>query len=460
MIVIYPMLVSRAVGPNVIPGICKMIENYIMLYSMDDVLSEVRIQAKMNYKIKGKKIMESDHSSLLGEADPWFDPGTKKDYSLDDPAGMDRDELEREKVKIQQAKHQMDQQQQDLENEYKKAEEERKRAEEQRKQAEEQRKQAKDSREIEDAKRKEEDAKRKEVESKLKIKSAKDKKQELKLKQDDAERRDKELDHRITMDLERSKRDTARDLEQREKDRKEEEDKKKAEKEGKKAAKATITDLKSVSLEPSSIKVANKDGSESIIGVKVVPIRVKSDAKLSHLMVNDLKFGFIRSTFIAVGRKVMRWMYQKLGSQDYDVATGDIRKDMFMARTGLKGNAFVVLSKDEDIDTVLFSQPKKIQKLFSLSWGNMIMADDINRVAYFCMKKFKGLCSMIPYGMIYQTLGQTQVFDDLEDVRRKSGAVFKRKPTKMKKVFAEQHSQIKLSDYQYVSEDSKNGKNR
>jgi len=156
----------------------------------------------------------------------------------------------------------------------------------------------------------------------------------------------------------------------------------------------------------------------------------------------------------------MRWMYKKLGSRNFDVATGDIRKDMFMARTGLKGQAFVVINKDEDIDAVLFSQPKKIQKLFGLSWGNMIIADDINRVSYFCMKKFKGLCSMIPYAMIYQTLGYAQTYNDLEEVRQRSGAVFKRKATKMKKVFAEQHSQIKLSDYQYVSEDSKNGKNR
>ena len=154
MIVVYPMLVSRAVGPNVIPGICKMIENYIMLYSMDDVLSEVRIQAKMNYKIRGKKIMESDHSSLLGEADPWYDQGTKQDYNPKDPDDMDRDELEREKVRIQQQKHNMDQQQQDLENEYKKAEEERKRSEEARKQAEEYRKQAKNAREEDEAQRK------------------------------------------------------------------------------------------------------------------------------------------------------------------------------------------------------------------------------------------------------------------------------------------------------------------
>jgi hypothetical protein len=332
---------------------------------MDDILSEIKSQAKMNYKIRGKKIMEGDYSSLLSEVDPpppWATQGTKDKTSERDK----EDERENER---------------------------------------------KDREDV---------------------------------------RKQKEFEYK-------KERDKAKDTADKEKERKEEEDAKKAEAAGKQSAKATVTDLKSVSLEPSNIKVSNKDGTESIIGIKVVPIRVKSDAKLSHLLINDLSLGFIRTSLISVGRNVMRWFYKKvLRSRDIDVATGDPRKDMFMARTGLKGNAFIVLNKDEDLDSVLFSQPKKIQKLFGLSWGNMIIADDINRVSYFCMKKFKGLCSMIPYSMIYQQLGQTQIYNDLEDVRQKSGAVFKRRPTRMKKVFAEQLTQIKISDYQTLSEDSNN----
>ena len=54
MIVVYPVIVSRAVGENIIPGICKMLENYLVVYSMDDILGNIKSTRKVNYKIRGK----------------------------------------------------------------------------------------------------------------------------------------------------------------------------------------------------------------------------------------------------------------------------------------------------------------------------------------------------------------------------------------------------------------------
>ena len=397
MIVVYPVIVSRAVGENIIPGICKMLENYLVVYSMDDILGNIKSTRKVNYKIRGKKLFESDLSPVvLSEIDPWYLPGNK------DPEDMSRDEVEQEKLRIQQAQAQWD-------------------------------------------------------EEKAAAKSERDRK-EIELKQQDADRRERELDHKIKSDQDRAERDKDKATRDKEKDRKEDEDKKKLKAAGNKAASADVTDMKSVSLEPTFIKVKMADGGTDFIGVKVVPIRVKSEAKLSHLLVNDLSLGFIRGSIIGIGRKIFRWFYLKIGrSKTIDTPTGDPRKDMFYARTGLQGNAFVLLDKNEDIDATLYSNPKMVVKLFGLSWGNMMLADDINRKVYFCMKKFKGMCTMIPYSMIYQTLGQKQVFDDLEDARQKSGALFKRKGVSLQKIASEHHAQFKLDSYQYISEDSKNG---
>ena len=40
MIVIYPMLTSGSVSPNVLPGIVKAVEKYILLYNTDQVLRD------------------------------------------------------------------------------------------------------------------------------------------------------------------------------------------------------------------------------------------------------------------------------------------------------------------------------------------------------------------------------------------------------------------------------------
>jgi len=368
MIVVYPMLVSKAVGGNILPGISKMLENYLVVYNMNDILGNIKTARKVNYKIRGKKLFEGDYSPVVIEEadDDWMEPGTKKPK----PEVKDDDKI-----------------------------------------------------------------------------SKQDRSKEN-------ERKQKEFEYK-------KERDKAKDILDKEKERKEKEEKEKLKAAEKTKASADVGDMKGIALEPTFIKIKMQDGSTDFIGVKVVPIRVKSDAKLSHLMANDLSFGFIRSSLIGVGRKILRWFYLKITpSKRVDTPTGDARKDMFYARTGLKGNAFVILDKNEDIDSTLYSNPRLVVKLFGLSWGNMILADDINRRAYFCMKKFKGICSMIPYSMLYQALGQKQVFDDLEDARQKSGALFKRKPVKLQKVVGEHYAHLKLSDYQILGEDLNHGKNR
>jgi len=194
-----------------------------------------------------------------------------------------------------------------------------------------------------------------------------------------------------------------------------------------------------------------------VIGIKVVPMRVISDSKLSYLILSDLKMGSIRTAFVSFGRKILRFLYSFISKGE--APTGDPRKDILMSRTGLKGNAFVVIDKHHDVDESLISNPKAIKKLFKLSWGNLIITDDIQKQASFCMKKFKGICNVVPYGMMYQALKQKDVYDDLEDARKKAGSLFKYKK-RFSKVIGEMVADKKLMDYYFLREEFKNGKDR
>ena len=43
MIVLFPMLISKSVSPNVIPGICKTLEKFVLVYKMDDILGALSL---------------------------------------------------------------------------------------------------------------------------------------------------------------------------------------------------------------------------------------------------------------------------------------------------------------------------------------------------------------------------------------------------------------------------------
>jgi hypothetical protein len=138
---------------------------------------------------------------------------------------------------------------------------------------------------------------------------------------------------------------------------------------------------------------------------------------------NAAMVGFGRKITRIVWRFLDRWSGNlKLGGI---TPSGDPRRDIIMARTGHGGEGFIVLSKTEDIDEIFLTNIKRINRLFKMGWGNIIITDDINRMAYFCMKKFRGVCTAISYSMIYANFGQLQVYNDLEDAKRKTSSIFK-----------------------------------
>ncbi len=60
MILVYPMLVSKSVSPNIIPGICKVMERNIIIYKMDEVVKYLNSSAQSlrNHKLvsDGKRL--------------------------------------------------------------------------------------------------------------------------------------------------------------------------------------------------------------------------------------------------------------------------------------------------------------------------------------------------------------------------------------------------------------------
>jgi len=217
-------------------------------------------------------------------------------------------------------------------------------------------------------------------------------------------------------------------------------------------------DMTSLMLEPSWMKIdmETKDGAKhsGVIGIKAVPIAVKSDAQLSHLIMWDQQIGKLMTLIIRMGRPIEGIFYRTwrntvgkfFGSSGI---SGNPFKDIVLKRTiiGTKGadDIFLVLNQ-ADLPADFASRAKDIRKLFKLSWESFCIADDVNRRVAFCMKQFKGMCSIIPYSMLYQTLGQARVFEDMEDVRRTSGNLFKTNKN-LKKVIGESMAQKKLEEF-------------
>lgn len=252
-----------------------------------------------------------------------------------------------------------------------------------------------------------------------------------------------------------------------EREKEEKEERKKRENEGK-IAKIDVkySDTKTLSIEPTYIEIEVKDKNgdyqKKMLGIKCVPFRVKSDTKLSDLIVHDIQMKNLTASFIGIGRKIIKVLTTKLYSMIPKVAqpvlspvmTGDPRKDILMGKSGFNGEGFIVLSRNEDIDEYFMHNVSKINRLQRMGWGNIVVADDINRVAYFCMKQARGNCFAVSYLTMYKNLGHTDVYKDLEDIKKQSSSVFKiSRPSS--KVFAEWNVLNKYD--KYISEDTTNG---
>jgi len=369
MIALYPLLVSNTISKNIIPGIAKVLENYIIVYGLDGLLTRVRKDSKISgdYSIRLNKVLKQE------------------DIEKHLPGFLYREILEEQSGIYNHP---------DVED---------------------------GSKEISDDKE-----------------TRKDRLDRLKTASDIAKNR---------MAVKKGQAELgAMDV---------------------KDASVRIEpyNMQSVSLEPTWMKIDqfDKDGNKStgLIGVKVVPYAVKSDASLASLLMYDNQVGKMQRHAILFGRKITSFLYRSwmktwktvtlgLGGRDSSTVTGDPRKDILLKRNILQaGHAqdiFVVANQAELSDD-FYKTAKGMRNLQKMGWGSVIIADDVNRRVAFCMHELRGLCSLLPYTMLYQTFSQAKVYEDIEDAKRNASSIFKVKRVAMTKLIGESIAQNKIEKF-------------
>jgi hypothetical protein len=353
MIVVYPMMASKSISENTLPGIAKMLEAYIAVYMQDEILYTLNTQArnmktpKMKYKIKRGRI--------LGE-------------SLDLSEGAPPPELELD---------------------------------------------------VEPGTKEEEERKRKEEVARKK--------------------RDKEKQE-IQKDMGNATYEREKEAQEKTIEKAEEELKSKGRK-----VDLRVSD-KSISIEPTKIQIHTDQYGTQILGIKVVPYRVKSDVKLSHLITHDMSLKTMDALVVRLGRIVMGYILRFLHRGQ--TVTGSPKHDIIYRTTGQKGKTFVALDKNNDVDEYFLSKTSKINRLFKLGWGNFVLCDDVLQIAHFCLQSSKGMCEAMSYRMLYKTLGQSGIYEDLEDLKKQNSSIFKVSRKRFSKILGEAKSDEKLFNYQ------------
>jgi hypothetical protein len=190
-----------------------------------------------------------------------------------------------------------------------------------------------------------------------------------------------------------------------------------------------------ISVEPTWVKVDTKKGS-GIVGVKVLPYIVKSDQEFADLLIDDRKLYGINRVLTALLRAGVRLFWSVMRGVKLPIigniginrqVTGDPTKDIIYASTSHgRKNIFACLNF-HDVPDEYFNSPKGVAKLFQLGWGSFIVCDDVDRKAFFCMREFNGLTSVVPYQMLYTSLGKdyAKVYGDIEELKKTSSPFFR-----------------------------------
>ena len=103
MIVIYPLLLSDTVSKNIVPGLAKVIERYLLIYKMDEILQSAKSGGyRKKLKVQGGKLIikEQDDDEDLWEPDSRTKPEKEKPLTPEEEElGFKRDRETREAKK-------------------------------------------------------------------------------------------------------------------------------------------------------------------------------------------------------------------------------------------------------------------------------------------------------------------------------------------------------------------------
>jgi len=279
-----------------------------------------------------------------------------------------------------------------------------------------------------------------------------------------------------------------------------------------------------LSLEPTFVHVQGAGGAKVLIGVKVVPFKMQDDRKQRERIMKKLERLRTRtnecdnsrepdkcrakyakaiakleqkletlgslSTYMTqeknrnyIARKLLKHV-RKLSHVYYIIIQkipilrdfigglkGDPKKDIVWGGGGLnfkRDEIFLLLNK-KDFAEDFFKDHGGLRKLFDAQWGSIIVADDSQQTATFCMKELKGLCSTMNYTQMMANFGKDQykAYESISDLSRSSGPMFRQK-VPPRRIFGESMAGSKLREYDsnkveeilegydFLSEDFKN----
>ena len=218
-----------------------------------------------------------------------------------------------------------------------------------------------------------------------------------------------------------------------------------------------------MTLEPTYINITLADGS-MLVAVKVVPFYLDTNVTLAELLLNDRKLVGIKAKITKYTRilhkRFLKLYYRTLGRIPLmpgqpGTITGDPYKDIILSSTNFGKRIFAVLDKN-DIQNEFFQSAGGIKKLFGLGWNNLVFIDDINKRGIFCMKKFNGLCSTIPFPTMFSSLGgRENLYNSLEQARTSTSAFFRARKSPSG-LFNESQNLIdnKLQEFRKLTPDS------
>jgi Skp family chaperone for outer membrane proteins len=189
----------------------------------------------------------------------------------------------------------------------------------------------------------------------------------------------------------------------------------------------------SLSIEPTYFTTNTVHG-PTMIGIKVIPIPVQSKEgySLAEMMTYESSLSYFDALLTNISRRVIRFFWavcrglRVIPLLSDRVVTGDPKRDILWASTYHKKYVFALLNY-ADLSSDFFRNVGGVHKLHTVGWNSFIIADEANKKAIFCMEEFHGLCSAVPYQFIYSSLGSehSKVYDKLEDVRKSMSPIFR-----------------------------------
>jgi len=224
-----------------------------------------------------------------------------------------------------------------------------------------------------------------------------------------------------------------------------------------------------LSNEPTWQQVTDQEGNVTAIGVKVVPFIMDNDQSLIKLMTSDRYLKGMDKVVQMQSRKVLRFMFRLANYTWKKTAgllswTGLVKKslkkgslsqewktDIILQNTSFGKDMFILLNK-LDLKEDFTQQASGVKKLFGLGWTSFLVADDINKTVSFCMSTYKGMCSVLNYSFLYaDSRSASQVYKDVEDMKSASGPLFRINRRK-KAMITDDLAVQKMNQYTQLSE--------